>query len=38
MKLPISGRMFLVKLPAKANRAEITTMAPIIGLAAVSVG
>ena len=37
MKLPISGRIFLVKLPARDNRAEITTRAPIIGLAEVSV-
>jgi len=38
MKLPIRGRMFLVKLPARAIRAEITARAPIIGLAEVSVG
>ena len=38
MKLPIRGRIFLSKLPDRANRAEITTRAPIIGLAEVNVG
>src|SRR2546427_3604576 len=38
MKLPIRGRIFQVKLPARARRAEITTRAPIIGLAEVNVG
>src|SRR5438128_10942801 len=37
MKLPIRGRIFQVKLPARARRAEITTRAPIIGLAEVNV-
>jgi len=38
MKLPIRGRIFHVKLPARARRPEITTRAPIIGLAEVKVG
>ena len=37
MKLPIRGQMFLVKPPARVIRAEITTRAPIIGLAEVRV-
>src|SRR3989449_8117345 len=37
MKLPIRGRIFQVKLPVRARRAEITTRAPIIGLAEVNV-
>ena len=32
MKLIISGRVFLMKLPLKANRAEKMTTAPITGL------
>jgi len=38
MKLPIRGRIFQVKLPARTGRPEITTRAPIIGLAEVKVG
>src|SRR5439155_3728514 len=38
MKLPIRGRIFRVKLPARTRRPEIITRAPIIGLAEVKVG